>query len=79
MEIKTFEQFLQKHFGLVGPIWKSDKELEENEDNLLFHPFTEEADEAWDKATELIEDLCAIGAISKEMETAILVRFCDLA
>ena len=75
----TYEAFLQKWFGLVGPIWKSDKTIRKHEGDGDFHPFTKSADKAWFKCTELVDDLVSIGALDQWEADNIKERFCDLA
>lgn len=83
--ICSLEKLLRKWFGLKGAYYRPGLETEEkickaiDESGDAVKWWTDEVDESWYKATEMIEDLCEWGFISKAVRDDIICRFCDEA
>ena len=76
--IFDFESFLQKHFGLVGPLHSDlDPDTANFEDHDIKDFFTDEGWDAWQRAIDLMDDLQKIGLISEDVQMDIVHSFCD--
>ena len=90
-----FEAFLQKHFGLVGPLFtglsydEAEDKAEEAraqgagyddpEAEVYFYLYTKAGWDAWTRACNLFYDMEKLGIIDENICAHICERFCDNA
>lgn len=78
-KVRSFEQFLRKHFGLETAL-HSGKKWDENDPNYdVQDQYTAQDWDAWGRVLAMMADMVSIGIMDKETETRIAERICDIA